>query len=703
MRTDNIAMLHDTLDIFERGFYEKNWKKVKLKLSRSEMCASEVLLPEQVKYICENPTIEQIHHIGRTGHYCENEDSYSVARGIKSIYPDKKVLVLNFANPVHPGGGVRRGAKAQEEDLCRKSSLLLSLESAAAEEYYTYNESLHTYMGSDAIIMSPAVEIIRDSEGELLDETVVVSVMTCAAPMIRNGLEGMTQEEYEQMFYNRIVATLKVAAHYGYRYLVLGAWGCGAFRNDAEVVSRLYYKALRELEYNGLSQESLFNQIYFAVLDHSDSQYNFKSFFRYFDFHNFYKEDDDAERLQILKDLKEKEKNLDRIKGSLFGGAMGDALGYPVEFLSEYQIQKLYGPQGITEYELDPKTGKALISDDTQMTLFTANGVLVADTRVSMRGIGGIPHDYLLNSYKDWLCTQELTLEQMEKKRRKGCFCISWLCDVPELYSRRAPGTTCLSALRQNCERSVENPINDSKGCGGIMRVAPLALWGEDVELEDLDEEGAEIAAVTHGHSLGYMSAAVLTHILSCIVYPRDKRQSLKEIVIEARDTVSKLFEKDAHIEELNAIVTKAIALSENDAEDIENIHRLGEGWVAEETLAIAIYCSLRYQNDFSKGIIAAVNHKGDSDSTGAVTGNILGALLGFDAIEDKWKENLELYEVIDEMALDLCHGCAMGEYLHYEDPDWEMKYMDMHWQKRTSINSFRFDRLNAALRDNRI
>ena len=152
------------------------------------------------------------------------------------------------------------------------------------------------------------------------------------------------------------------------------------------------------------------------------------------------------------------------------------------------------------------------------------------------------------------------------------------------------------------------------------------------------------------------------------------------------------------------------VELSENGDTDIENIHKLGEGWVAEETLGIAIYCSLKYQNDFSKGIISAVNHKGDSDSTGAVTGNILGAWLGFEAIDEKWKKNIELYDVIDEMALDLCHGCAMSEYGHYRDEIWMTKYIDMRRceiQKTDYddsvegiLNSSRFDTMNAALRD---
>ena len=121
-----------------------------------------------------------------------------------------------------------------------------------------------------------------------------------------------------------------------------------------------------------------------------------------------------------------------------------------------------------------------------------------------------------------------------------------------------------------------------------------------------------------------------------------------------------------------------AVSLSKNQETDLDNIHRLGEGWAAEETLAIAIYCSLRHSDDFSAGIIAAVNHKGDSDSTGAVTGNILGALLGYQAIEEKWKQNLELADVILEMADDLCHGCQMSEYDSYQDPDWIRKYIRM-------------------------
>ena len=97
-----------------------------------------------------------------------------------------------------------------------------------------------------------------------------------------------------------------------------------------------------------------------------------------------------------------------------------------------------------------------------------------------------------------------------------------------------------------------------------------------------------------------------------------------------------------------------AVKLSEKNINDLDAIHELGEGWVAEETLAIAVYCALKYEDDFEKAIIVSVNHNGDSDSTGAVAGNIIGAYLGMNAIPEKFLTNLELKDVIIEMAEDL-------------------------------------------------
>lgn len=693
MRNENIDMLQDTLRILEQGSYRKNGRTVKLKLSGEKMRESRVLLPHEVEDICSRTDFQKVYVLGRCGYGCRNIDSFAAAKEQyeKNSYmfgkDSKPVLVLNLANPFHPGGGVRRGARAQEEDLCRKSSLLVSLESPEAAVYYEYNRKLNTYMGSDGMIFTPQVEIIKDEEGNLLDDTVIVAVLTCAAPMVRNGKVGMDEASYQEMVFHRIMGMLKCAGYFGYKNLVLGAWGCGAFGNDARVMSDLFYKALKEMDFNGMREKDFFRRIDFAVLDRTETQYNFREFYRNFSHDNFYRDEDQKEIERALEKKKQKEPFLDKIRGSLFGGAVGDALGYPIEFLSEQGIFSQYGAQGIQGYVIDPKSKKALISDDTQMSLFTANGILVAETRAAMRGISGELHSYAAGCYMDWLFTQQQSCQYARELPRgfmQGR--ISWLLDVPELYSRRAPGNTCISALEQKKEGkdfgSIESPINHSKGCGGVMRVAPLALWRNcHGALDTLDWEGAQIAAITHGHPLGYMSAAVLVHIINRIVYPQNE-MTLKEIVLEAVEKAAEMFSGEPYLEELARIVHLAVSLSENSGKDIDNIHRIGEGWVAEETLAISIYCALRYQNDFSAGITAAVNHKGDSDSTGAVTGNILGALCGYEAIEEKWKRDLELSDVILEMADDLCYGCQMSEYSHYEDPAWTRKYIQMRWRK---------------------
>ena len=718
---DNIDILNDTLTIMNQGYYIKDEKRIDLKLSFDEMKNVKVFLPDEVHALKDYKLSERVHVIGKCGYSCENADSFTVARSNYKNHSylfsnkDKEILVLNFANPVNPGGGVRKGARAQEEDLCRTSSLLYSLESFEASEYYKYNRALNTYMGSDAVIITPKVEIIKDSDGNLLDESAVVAVMTCAAPMINYGLKGMSENQYQDLFYNRIVGMLCVAVYMGYKHLVLGAFGCGAFGNDAKIVSDLFYKALKEFKIDGMTESDLFRRIDFAVLSRSSEQYNYKEFYRNFGGNNFYREEIKKQYDAVVLRKKEKEKYLDKIRGSLIGGASGDALGYTVEFLQDYQIFRIYGKEGITEYGL--RNGVAQISDDTQMTLFTANAILFGETRLAMRGIGGDPMMYAPISYVDWFITQSLPYEEgLKVKRYSGKWGISWLLDVPELYNRRAPGNTCMSAIDsilKGGSRSnyIKEPMNNSKGCGGVMRIAPLALHYQiqSGDLNELDLLGAKMSAITHGHPLGYMPSAVLTHILNRLVYPKDEKFSLRQIVIEARDVVRNIFGDNEYVRKLRELIDLAIELSENYGDDLENIRRLGEGWVAEETLAIAIYCSLKYQYDFSAGIIAAVNHGGDSDSTGAVTGNILGALLGYSRIEDKWKKNLELHDVICEMADDLCYGCHMDEYSDYYDEDWARKYMNIHWEKANAqeaesisdiINSDELYKINKALRN---
>ena len=355
----------------------------------------------------------------------------------------------------------------------------------------------------------------------------------------------------------------------------------------------------------------------------------------------------------------------DRIRGSLIAGAAGDALGYEVEFSKENEIFSRFGEKGITEYSLDPVSGKALISDDTQMTLFTATGIIAAEVIRNAQGVNTSVIAEIEESYFDWLITQKYDFEESRNILKHN----SPLYDVPGLFDTRAPGITCLNALEKRV-RSMTKPksyiddkVNTSKGCGGVMRVAPLGLCFPDLDEDTIDIYSAEAAAVTHSHPLGYMTASVLSHIVHSCVFSRND-MTLKEIVIDSRKAVKYLFNKISavYINELDNIISLAVELSENNSSDLDNIHRLGEGWIAEEALAIAIYCALRYHNDISAALIASVNHKGDSDSTGAIAGNILGAWLGFDAIDDKWKKNLELSDIIIDTADDLWR-CSTGRY----------------------------------------
>ena len=283
---NNIEILEETLQILNTGHYEVNGKEVKLQLSKERMEASHVLLPADVQDICSRE-LTRAAIPGKCKIGCVKQDSYVAAIEMMRDRQNagdqsKPVLVLNFANPVNIGGGVYKGANAQEEDLCRRSSLLRSLETQHSLRYYSYNRKLHTHMGSDAMIFSPEVEIFRDEHGGLMDETVIVAVLTCAAPMISYGLEGMSEREYQRMFYNRIVGMIKCAADFGYEDLVLGAWGCGAFGNDAAVVSDLFCKALMEQSQNGVQTKDLFRRIVFAVRSRGEESYNFIEFKRNF-------------------------------------------------------------------------------------------------------------------------------------------------------------------------------------------------------------------------------------------------------------------------------------------------------------------------------------------------------------------------------------------------------------------------------------
>ena len=334
-----------------------------------------------------------------------------------------------------------------------------------------------------------------------------------------------------------------------------------------------------------------------------------------------------------------------KIKGSLFGGAVGDALGFPVEFMQDGSIFRNYGENGITEYKL--YDGLAIISDDTQMTLFTAEGI----TRAERKRVNPTAEDYvkeLYQSYLDWFKTQSSDYDPNVNSDR------SRLMNIECMYDRRAPGNTCLSALESGNCGTLEFKINRSKGCGGVMRIAPIALklTPKGVPIKEIDVISAGAAAITHGHDLGYIPAAFLSHVISEVLL--DKK--LIDAIDNAKVATKELFPDSCHLEYFTELIDRAVSLTKDEYvdDDLDAIRAIGEGWVAEETVAIAIYCALKYEHDFEKAVIAAVNHSGDSDSTGAVTGNIVGAIVGYSGIPEKYLNNLELADELARLAEEL-------------------------------------------------
>jgi len=335
----------------------------------------------------------------------------------------------------------------------------------------------------------------------------------------------------------------------------------------------------------------------------------------------------------------------ERFKGCLLGGAIGDALGYPVEFMSLNQIKHTYGQKGLTDLIIDKESKAALISDDTQMTLFTADGLVWAYRRCSERGIGSYAGSGTYQSYLRWLYTQTgkiideswLQKTPYEEENKEEIF----ILDIKELYSRRAPGNTCLSALESGIMGTMENPLNHSKGCGGVMRAAPVGLFLHK-NPKAAFQTGAEIAAITHGHPTGYLAAGAFAMIIAEIL----NEKSIEASIISTIE----ILKGYAHHEETLAAIQKAVEFSIIDISPEIAIREIGEGWIAEEALAIALYCALK-ESDFEKALIMSINHDGDSDSTGSICGNILGAKLGVKGIPVKWIEKVELRTFIETMS----------------------------------------------------
>jgi ADP-ribosylglycohydrolase len=303
---------------------------------------------------------------------------------------------------------------------------------------------------------------------------------------------------------------------------------------------------------------------------------------------------------------------------------VGDALGAVVEFDSLDEIRRRYGPDGLTDFPAEAGP----ITDDTQMTLFTAEGLIRTRRRYQARHFD-FALDELWACYLRWLATQQGSPDG------------DGLVAEPVLQHRRGPGNTCLSALTGNAPGFVELPVNNSKGCGGVMRVAPVGLVAaRPCEL------GIASAALTHGHPSGYLSAGAGAEIVARLRAGEGLRLAV-EAAVEA------VTSWPGH-EETTAALGRALALADREPVPTpEAVATLGEGWVGEEALAIAVYCALT-GDGFQAAVLAAANHSGDSDSTAAITGNLLGAAGGRAVVPEAWIAAVVERAVVERVAAEL-------------------------------------------------
>ncbi|RAG84849.1 ADP-ribosylglycohydrolase family protein [Streptacidiphilus pinicola] len=330
---------------------------------------------------------------------------------------------------------------------------------------------------------------------------------------------------------------------------------------------------------------------------------------------------------------------VDRVRGCLLGGALGDALGWPVEFQRLERILDRHGPEGVRTLAATPGR-PAEVTDDTQMTLFTAEGLLQA---------GQLTPEAVLTSvhaaYRRWLRTQ---CEAAPKPDETGLMAEAWL------YASRAPGNACLSGLEAHAAPPASVPVptgergpvnSDSKGCGTVMRSAPFGLLGLGPERSF--QLASDCAQLTHGHPTGYVAAGAFAALVDRLVAGAEPRAAVAATIAQTAASAGGA--------ETVAALERAVRLADEEQPGFDAVERVGLGWIAEECLAIAVHALVAAAVvGPRRALTLSVTHSGDSDSTGAVCGNLLGAAYGAAALPSDWLDQIEGRTTLLRVAGDL-------------------------------------------------
>ena len=337
--------------------------------------------------------------------------------------------------------------------------------------------------------------------------------------------------------------------------------------------------------------------------------------------------------------------------GCLLGGAIGDAFGAPVKFMKYEEIQKLYGEEGIHELIQTSDRGKVIITDDTQLTMFTAEGLLRSIVRANQKQITKTRKDtamIIFRAYLRWLYTQGLSTPNWGSKAYDG-----WIVQIKKLHGYREPGITCITSLGKGIMGTLEKPLNDSKRCGTVIRTAPIGLVENE---EDVFNIGCRVGAITHGHPTAYLASGVL----SAFIFYLLEGYSLEEGIGKSVEELKTYRNHEECLE--------AIELAKKGDPARGDVESFGDGFSAQDALGMAIYCSLCYPNNFEAALKLAINQSGNSNSAAAITGNILGTYLGISKIDEQLIQALDLQKELSKLAEDL--------YIRFEsNEEWIIRY----------------------------
>lgn len=316
----------------------------------------------------------------------------------------------------------------------------------------------------------------------------------------------------------------------------------------------------------------------------------------------------------------------ERLTGCLLGGAIGDALGAPIEFMSLSQIRREYGKPGLTDY--DRAYGRfGAVTDDSQMTLFSVEGLVMA---AKHQDVDVIPSLY--RAYRRWLYTQGHDVRGEQDDLVEG-----WLLSQPDesfIWDSRGPGSTCQGGLAQGRIGTEKHPLNQGKGCGVVMRSAPFGFL-DHLTLDEVYELALDAGYLSHGHPSACHSGAALAKII---------RQVVGGVELRAAALIAMHSEPDP---DTKRALAAALGAAKTDPPSPQAVERLGEGWEGAEALSMSLYAALVHENDPVKALLLAVNHGGDSDSTGAICGNLVGAVHGLGVWPEIWINTNEATDVI--------------------------------------------------------